>query len=218
MTNQSNASEPGAVANMRAQKRTARQQYLQLRRALPERDRARKNNELSVHLLEWLAQLPQSKTEQRDTGILGLYAALADEANLEPLARAARSLGWKTAYPKAHVETRALSFHVVSDEQSLVSGAYGIREPDVNAQRVNLHDITVLAVPGVAFTKDGRRLGYGGGYYDRLLPDIHAVTIGAAYQCQLAEALPIEPLDRPVAAVATEDGVFWCTARSGGTR
>ncbi len=67
----------------------------------------------------------------------------------------------------------------------------------------------VIIVPGTAFTVDGARLGQGGGWYDRFLPDRRpdAVTIGLAFDAQIVESLPTEAHDVPLDMVVTEDAV-----------
>ena len=67
-------------------------------------------------------------------------------------------------------------------------------------------DLDVVVVPGLAFTADGRRLGQGGGHYDRFLPRLRpdCVTIGAAFAEQLVDDVPSEPHDVRLATVATD--------------
>jgi 5-formyltetrahydrofolate cyclo-ligase len=70
-------------------------------------------------------------------------------------------------------------------------------------------EVDLFLVPGLAFTADGRRLGRGGGFYDRLLPDraAHSIAIGICFSAQLAADVPCEPHDQRVDAVITEHGV-----------
>jgi len=69
----------------------------------------------------------------------------------------------------------------------------------------------IIILPLVAFTSDGYRLGYGGGFYDRTLEGLRArgpvVAVGFAYAAQEAENLPLEPTDQPLDAIVTEAGV-----------
>ena len=71
--------------------------------------------------------------------------------------------------------------------------------------------VDVVVVPGVAFTADGRRLGQGGGWYDRFLARLRAeaVTIGVAFEVQIVESLPTEPHDVAVDCVVTEAAARW---------
>ena len=71
-------------------------------------------------------------------------------------------------------------------------------------------EIDAILVPGLAFTKQGHRLGRGGGFYDRYLAQLPATTlkIGVCFAVQLVEALPSEPHDQRMNAVVTEEGLF----------
>jgi len=67
-------------------------------------------------------------------------------------------------------------------------------------------EIDVVLIPAVAFDRQGRRVGYGGGYYDRFLPEIpRAARIGAAFACQIVAEIPPDPHDVPADWIVTED-------------
>ncbi len=79
--------------------------------------------------------------------------------------------------------------------ESMQEGAFGIQEPMGGSYR-EFEQIDLVIVPGVAFTKDGLRMGRGGGYYDRLLPQlVNAVKVGVGYNCQIVDYLPVEEHD-----------------------
>ncbi len=73
--------------------------------------------------------------------------------------------------------------------------------------------IDVAIVPGVGFAADGQRLGQGGGWYDRFLPQLRsdATVIGIAFEVQVVESLPVEPHDVRVDCVVTEAAARWST-------
>ena len=103
--------------------------------------------------------------------------------------------------------SHTLEMREVTDlEKDLVAGVWGIREPAPSRPIRSLATIDFLLVPGVAFTAAGARLGYGGGYYDRLMGslDTHVPRIAAAFDLQLVNALPESPHDQRVQAVITE--------------
>ena len=87
---------------------------------------------------------------------------------------------------------------------TLVEGASHIREP-AEVHPVAPADFGVWIVPGLAFTRAGGRLGYGGGWYDRLLGAAApgAVALGVAHAFQIVDALPVEPHDRTLSAVVS---------------
>ncbi|GHF41526.1 5-formyltetrahydrofolate cyclo-ligase [Deinococcus metalli] len=85
--------------------------------------------------------------------------------------------------------------------------AFGALQPPRDAPQVALHDVHAILLPALAYDTHGRRLGYGGGFYDRLLPAYRGVTVGVVQHALLVPDLPGEAHDCPVAWVATEDGL-----------
>ena len=86
----------------------------------------------------------------------------------------------------------------------LREGMYGIREPDEALPCSEITENTVCIVPGLAFTPDGGRLGYGGGYYDRFLSDYSGTSIGLCYSELLFDSLPSEEYDIAVDIIITD--------------
>ena len=109
--------------------------------------------------------------------------------------------------PRINRAQRVLELRHVADlEADLVSGVWGIREPAQRCPIFALDKVEFTLVPGVAFTQSGARLGYGGGFYDRLLAslDRRATRIAAAFQLQMVDQLPEERHDQRVDQVVTE--------------
>ncbi len=97
------------------------------------------------------------------------------------------------------------------DRDSLQKGKYGILEPYSELPKLKATDVDLILVPALACDRNGYRLGYGGGYYDRLLaaPNWSAIpTIGVVFDQNLFDQLPTEPWDQPLTAICTETGVF----------
>jgi 5-formyltetrahydrofolate cyclo-ligase len=139
-------------------------------------------------------------------GRIALYAALSDELPTRPLFDLAHGGGLAVSFPR--VEGEALVFAEVARWEDLVRGRYGVRQPHPQAPRCGPGRLIV--VPGLAFDGHGRRLGRGGGYYDRALAAAEArgaLRVGLAYEAQIVEAVPVEPHDQPVDVVVTECGV-----------
>ena len=89
---------------------------------------------------------------------------------------------------------------VVADGASpLVASKFGVQEPTGPA--LDVGEIDLIIVPGLAFTPDGDRLGYGQGYYDRLLPTVPAVSVGVCFADQLVDELPLTEHDVRVGSV-----------------
>jgi 5,10-methenyltetrahydrofolate synthetase len=118
----------------------------------------------------------------------------------------------RVALPRVNRQSRRLELFFVNDLGSdTAPGVWGIREPDpARCVAADLHAIELVLAPGVAFTARGERLGYGGGFYDKLLGGWHPrpTVIAAAYDAQLVDALPTNDDDVPVDVVVTETALF----------
>jgi 5-formyltetrahydrofolate cyclo-ligase len=131
------------------------------------------------------------------------YSATAEELSLAPTIRALRERGVEIAFPRIE-ERGALAVHLIDADADLVPGPMGILEPSAEAPRPDVSDLDAVLVPGIAFDASGVRVGFGGGFYDRLLPLVgRAVRVGIAFDEQIAEALPIEPHDIVMDLVVT---------------
>jgi len=89
----------------------------------------------------------------------------------------------------------------------LVAGVWGIREPAERCPIMPPSAVEFLLVPGVAFTATGERLGYGGGFYDRLLSQLNAETprVAAAFALQVVDSIPSGANDQRVHLIVTEE-------------
>jgi 5-formyltetrahydrofolate cyclo-ligase len=172
-------------------------------RALSAADRARAGERIAEHV--WT--LPRLSGAR---AIL-LYASLPEEVPTDSIAREALRRGIVVSYPRCLPETRLMTLHALETLEELrEAGSYGIREPDAACPRLQLRDIDVVMVPGLAWDRRGGRLGRGAGYYDRLFadPDCRAFRCGLFFAAQEFEELPTDPWDVPLQAVATEKEVM----------
>ncbi|MDP8969615.1 MAG: 5-formyltetrahydrofolate cyclo-ligase, partial [Actinomycetota bacterium] len=137
--------------------------------------------------------------------VLG-YAAFGSEVDLDPFLRDCIAREVDVFLPR--VEHGRLSIARVHDlDADLVPGWRGVREVPVRARPgARVEQLDAVVMPGVAFDRRAQRLGYGGGYFDRLLALLPAgiPTIGAAFDVQVVEAVPVEAHDRRVHVVVTE--------------
>jgi 5-formyltetrahydrofolate cyclo-ligase len=134
---------------------------------------------------------------------LGAYFAFGSEVRTDAIIDEALRLGKKVSLPK--VEGEMIRFYEFSDRKNLVSGKFGIMEPQSSKE---ITDIDLIIVPGVAFDKEGYRLGYGKAYYDKYLSNISAYSIGLAYSFQVTDGFHRDPHDRKVDALATEKSLI----------
>jgi 5-formyltetrahydrofolate cyclo-ligase len=127
--------------------------------------------------------------------IVMFYMPFGGEVNTEDMIKAAQKLGKIVVVPVC-VRKKMMIPCVLKDKGSFLRGPYGIREPALK-EPVDLKNLDLVLVPGVAFDKKGRRLGRGKGYYDRFLPRIsqHAVSIGLAYDFQVLPQIPTTKSD-----------------------
>ena len=107
----------------------------------------------------------------------------------------------KIALPK--VIDKEIKFYYINSILELSPGYYGILEP-ITTNPVNNYDHTICITPGVCFSRDGYRLGYGGGYYDRFLSKHKVYTIGLCYKECLVDALPHESHDKQIDEIITD--------------
>ncbi|MCL4686255.1 5-formyltetrahydrofolate cyclo-ligase [Myxococcota bacterium] len=145
---------------------------------------------------------------------VALYMALPDEIPTEGLLRTVLDTGRSLLLPRPGA-ARRLEFASVRDLASLVPGCFGTLEPPRSCGAETLRPEDLVLVPGVAFDRFGHRLGRGGGWYDRSLPDAVSDVYGVAYEFQLLAAVPATHRDRRVIGVYTEAGL-WLALRTKG--
>ena len=143
------------------------------------------------------AELVRGLVEALAPPALASYQAIRGELALDPL----HAWWWRLGHALLLPRVRApgdLAWHAVRGDGELVLGAFGLREPRPDAAEAPLPAGAVVVVPGVGFGVDGRRLGQGGGFYDRVLARPGLRTIGVGYACQRCDDLPVEAHDRGV--------------------
>ena len=139
--------------------------------------------------------------------VIAGYVAKGDEADPSELIRILADHGCEIALPRVVAADQPLSFRKWAPGEPLAPGPYDILEPTGETEL--LPDFVL--VPMLAFSADGHRLGYGGGYYDRTLEALRAqkpgiIAIGLAYAAQEVTNLPVEPEDQPLDWIVTERG------------
>lgn len=110
--------------------------------------------------------------------------------------------------PVMEPETRTIyPVRIFKDYRNLPKNYYGIQEPKLDkASILEVDQLDLVIVPGLAFDKRGNRLGYGGGYYDRFIPKLSetAKTVALCYGFQMVEEVPVDPFDQKVQLILTE--------------
>jgi 5-formyltetrahydrofolate cyclo-ligase len=129
------------------------------------------------------------------------------EWDTRALLAAALAAGKTVALPRVNGASRMLDLYATQDiRRDTAPGYRGIPEPLPDLPRVDIAAVDWVLVPGVAFDLRGRRLGYGGGYYDRLLAlfDAAVPRIAGAFDLQVVAEVPAAPHDLVVDAIATQ--------------
>ena len=140
--------------------------------------------------------------------LVSAYWPIGPEIDVKPLLEALHASGQPLCLPVTPRRGQALRFRRWAPGDPLAHGPMGTRQPS-EGEEVSPD---WLLVPLLAFDRAGRRLGYGGGYYDRTLAALpHATAIGVAYAAQEMQEVPAGPLDMRLPRVATERGVVDCT-------
>ena len=162
-----------------------------LRQAMKQRKAAHTKEELAALSERVVAALCATPQWQQAHTVL-LYHSLPDEVDTHQLIGSALQDGKRVLLPVVVGDELELR---ETDAKNLQEGAFHIWEPTGGAWTA-YEAIDLAVIPGVAFTPDGRRLGRGRGYYDRLLPRLNGVTkIGVCWSFQLITQLPTEAHD-----------------------
>lgn len=146
------------------------------------------------------------------------YASFKSEVNTIRCIEHSLRLGKRIALPVIDKVHKRLKIYEIKDPSELVNNYMGIPEPvEARARNVKLDEIDIIIVPGIGFDLMGNRLGYGAGYYDRLLAykkdsgiKGHIPTIALAFEEQIVEKLPSEPHDIKVDIIVTDKRTIIC--------
>lgn len=158
--------------------------------------------------LEWrqeyaarLCALLWERLQGRGVKVLHTYLPMGSELDVTPLIARALQAGWTVVCPRT-LPKGQLEHLRLQGLQQVAHGRFGTMYPSGGQGYAGPYD--AILVPGLAFDAAGNRLGYGGGYYDRFLPQqSQAFKVAPVYPFQLVEELPVQAHDRPV------DWVCW---------
>lgn len=189
---------------LRDEKNALRQQYKQMRRELAPQQKEQMDRKIEKRICS-LISFRYAKT-------VLLYYPKSTEIDtlsiMEEALRQGKQVGFPVTQPGGKMD-----FRLVKDpDTQMVPGPFGVPEPRADCplfdkEATGAAKDTLVLVPGLSFDKDGYRLGYGNGYYDRYLENFNATSIGLVYQDFLAGRLPRGRYDRCVDLLVTEKGV-----------
>lgn len=140
-------------------------------------------------------------------GVVMAFASFSHEIDTTPLLRRVLGAGKRLVLPVTVRSQPQLELRLVRDLDALVPGRWDIPEPGPGCPLVLPSDLELVVVPGLAFDERGHRIGYGGGYYDRLLRSIRrgwAPACGLGYEVQVFRQVPAGPDDERLDALVTD--------------
>jgi 5-formyltetrahydrofolate cyclo-ligase len=197
---------PSPSSDLSEQKRALRREMSAARIALPESECSARSEAACARLLA----VPElAAVAGAGPKALAGYVAARGEIDPAPVLAAAAAGGATVALPRVATEAPRLRFHR-ADAGPLVPGRFGLREPAAAAPELPLDELDVVIVPGLAFDAEGRRLGFGGGYYDGVFgaSGKRPALIGLCYDFQVVERCPAGDGDVPVDLVVTDARVL----------
>lgn len=134
----------------------------------------------------------------QEAAVIATTMSMPIEIDTKPIIERAWIEGKRVALPVVNMKTKEMTFHEVEGFHQLEKGTMDILEPSRECQVINLDEQALCIVPGLAFTKGGYRLGFGGGFYDRFLTSFQGKTVALAFHFQRAQDFPVEVYDVPV--------------------
>ena len=188
--------------DIKTEKNTLRRDALARRDTMSEEERKRKSQAIARRLL--------GLSVLQDRSCIHTFASFRSEVNTYGLLDSLWMEGKRVVMPVIDAKNRIMFNKDVAGMEELSSGYMGIPEPSLDLPEVPPEDIEIILTPGAAFDAHGGRIGYGGGYYDRLMASSDAVRIALAFDAQLVGKVPRESHDLAVHAIVTESTVIRC--------
>jgi len=183
-------------------KQALRNQMRMVRDALPESACEARSAEIRKRLFG-LAELERAAT------VLA-FASIRNEVRTRPIIEEAWSTGKRVALPRVHGDE--LRLHLIDSQTPLGEGSFSVPEPSADAAAIEPSEIDFALIPALALDPRGYRIGYGGGFYDRLIPRLSkACTCAIAYDFQLISEVPELHFDVSVDLVITDSRVIHAT-------
>ncbi len=192
-----------AEHDTRVRKHALREHYRILRDALSKQQRTVNSRKIweCFFETEWY----------RRSERIAFYLNFRSEVETLPYLEQVLRDGKRVAVPLCDTDDKSMDMYEISDCSMLARGAYGILAPDTARIQdcVSVSDWEredIVLVPALAFDRQGYRLGYGAGYYDRFLSGKNLTPVGFAYSCCVCDRLPHEQTDQRVSCLITETG------------
>lgn len=184
-------------------KKEYREKGRQIRAALSAETRVEKSKKIERRLFQWI---PFMMAEN-----ISVFMSFRDEVETPHLIDLMRVMGKRVYLPIVDNETNELLLSLFHGYDELEESALGVLEPRRNPSRIKGPEVLdFILVPGLLFSKNGYRVGYGGGYYDRLLTKLspEIPRVGICFEEQVVDYVPTEPFDEKLDAVVTDQNIY----------
>lgn len=188
-------------------------------------DKKQEKAQLRIAVRKQLDKMTTTEMKQSDEAMFGRFLALEQVqaaktcllflgiTGLEPdtglLARRLFDQGKVICMPRT-IADHGMEVRVYQPGDPYDVTSYGVMEPALSCPLVDKRHIDLVLVPAMCYDRQGFRLGFGGGYYDRWLAGYHGQTIGLCRERLLSDGLPVEAHDKPVSILVTEERVVLC--------
>lgn len=181
------------------EKSALRKQILSLRKKLSVEEITVLSNKINNQLI--------SLDIFKKSNFIALYIPIKNEVDVRPLLDCE---GKHFLFPRVENGTKKLSFYEAENMDDFEKGSFNIPEPKTTLNKIEIENIDLFIVPGVAFSEKCERIGYGGGFYDSTLKykNKNARTLGVAFDFQIVEKGFSEPFDERLDAVATPERII----------
>ncbi len=183
--------------NINQEKARLRLKYKELRKSIPQAEKT----ELDLAVADRFLNL----SEYKNAETVFAFVSKDIEVNTKAIISDALKNGKKAAVPLCNPDNTAMEFYYINSYSDLKDGFYGIKEPDINkCVKAESFERSIMAVPGLVFDKNGYRVGFGKGYYDRFIAFYTGVTVGICYSDCIEDELPGDKFDKPVNLIVTD--------------
>ena len=176
-----------------------RKQMLQHRQHTPPQEKQYIDHQICKHIL-------QSEQYQRSQTIFAYYST-AQEIDTHAIIIHALQDGKCVCLPKC-LPGHIMQARMITSQEDLTEESFGIPEPGAHCTVVLPQEIDLCIVPALACDLSGARLGYGGGFYDRFLPQTSAFCMVLCAQDRIFDTLPVQPHDIRCDCIVTEQEVM----------
>ena len=136
--------------------------------------------------------------------VVHCFMSLPHEIDLSPFIEQCYLLHKTVVIPKFSKQKTDMELAILNKNDQLITGDFGVRQPSHDAKTIAVKEVDLWLIPGLAFSLSGERLGYGKGYYDRLLADTDKPLVGVCFEQQIIEQIPTNHFDIAVNHLMTE--------------